>query len=109
MHIRRGPRLVDAGSRYSLPTFAMKSIVRGRHKSHAATAETKTNIMVQVPCSVMLLRAMLVVRIDEAQPNIRFNTNAVPTMIASGFPPMIRKQSTQLSTVGYRRKNCSKT
>jgi hypothetical protein len=87
----------------------MKFILRGRHKSHAATAETKTKIIVQVPCPVMLLRAMLVVSIEEAQPNIRFNTNAVPTMMASGFPPMIRKQSTQLSTVGNLRKNCSRT
>jgi hypothetical protein len=56
----------------------------------------------------MLFSAMLMVIMADEQPKIWLRTNPTPTTVAKGVPPMIRKQSTQLSTPGYLRKNCSK-
>jgi hypothetical protein len=87
----------------------MNRILRGRHKSQEHSVGNKMKSMVHKACSDMLFKAMLMVITDEAQVRIRFRTNAVPTMMANGLPPMMRKQSTQLRTVGYLRKNCSRT
>ena len=67
------------------------------------------NKIVHNACSVMLFSAMLMVIIAAEHVRIRLRTNAMPTTIANGVPPMILKQSTQFSTVGYLRKNCSRT
>jgi hypothetical protein len=83
----------------------MNRILRGIHKSKEHSVGNRMNKIVHSACSDILFNAMLIVITDEAQVKMRFKMNAIPTMMASGLPPMIRKQSTQLRTVGYLRKN----
>jgi len=87
----------------------MNRILRGIHKSQEHSVGNRMNKIVHKACSEMLFSAMLIVMTEEAHVKMRFRTNAIPTTMASGLPPMIRKQSTQLRTVGYLRKNCSNT
>ena len=92
-----------------LPKSAMNRILRGMHRSQETSAGIMMNRMVHIACSDMLLSAILMVIMAEEHVRMRLSTNAMPTMIARGRPPKIRKQSTQLRTVGYLLKNCSRT
>ena len=92
-----------------LPKSAMNFIFLGKHKIQDTRAGKNMNRTVQRACSDILFKATLIVRIDAEQIRIKFRTNAIPTTSAAHFPPMMRKQSTQLRTVGYLRKNCNRT
>lgn len=59
--------------------------------------------VVQMACSVMVFRAMLMVRHAEAQVNAKLSSNAIAQIHANGMPPMIWQQSTTFITVGYLR------
>jgi hypothetical protein len=87
----------------------MNRILRGIRKSHKHSVGNRMNNIVHNACSDMLFNATLMAMTEESHVKMRFKTNAIPTTIANGLPPMTRKQSTQLTTVGYIRKNCSKT
>jgi hypothetical protein len=79
----------------------MKRILRGMHNAHDTMVGNRTKRIVHNACSDMLFNAILMVRTEDAHVRIRFKTNAVPTINASHLPPIILKQSTQLSTIGY--------
>ena len=83
----------------------MNFILLGKHNNQDTSVGKNMKSTVQRAFSDILLSATLMVKTDAEHVKMRFKTKAIPTTSAHHFPPIIRKQSTQLRTVGYRLKN----